>query len=135
MAPYYKSITAVLSFLPQDQELMEKMEKSNADELKRLDERLVDAEKTEGESEISDALKARANYLTKIGDKVGSILFFFILVFIVGPQDRALEAQKLALEKTPGLGSRIDIVLTLVRIGLFFGDTEIVTTNISKAEK
>jgi 26S proteasome regulatory subunit N7 len=118
MAPYYKSITAVLSFLPQDQELLEKMEKTNADELKRLDERLADAEKTEGESEISDALRARANYLTKIGDK-----------------ERSLEAQKLALEKTPGLGSRIDIVLTLVRIGLFFGDTEIVTTNISKAEK
>jgi hypothetical protein len=37
MAPYYKSITAVLSFLPQDQELLEKMEKTNADELKRLD--------------------------------------------------------------------------------------------------
>ena len=35
----------------------------------------------------------------------------------------------------PNLGSRIDIVLTLVRIGLFFGDTEIVTTNISIAEK
>lgn len=50
-------------------------------------------------------------------------------------QDRALEAQKLALEKTPGLGSRIDIVLTILRIGFFFNDTEIVTANISKAEK
>jgi 26S proteasome regulatory subunit N7 len=29
MAPYHKSITAVLSFLPQDQELLEKMEKTN----------------------------------------------------------------------------------------------------------
>lgn len=135
MAPYYRSITAVSSFLPQDQELLEKMEKSNADELKRLDERLADAEKTEGESEISDALKARANYLTRIGDKVGDSLFLLPPVFITVPQERSLEAQKLALEKTPGLGSRIDIVLTLVRIGLFFGDTEIVTTNISKAEK
>jgi len=75
MAPYYRSTTSVSSFLPQDQELVEKMEKINQDELKRLDERLVDAEKTEGESEISDALRARANYLTRIGDKVGSILF------------------------------------------------------------
>jgi hypothetical protein len=76
MAPYYKIITAVSSVLQQDQELLEKMEKTNADELKRLDERLADAERAEGESEISDALKARANYLTRIGDKVGCILFF-----------------------------------------------------------
>jgi len=134
MAPYYRSVTAVSSFLPQDQGLLETMEKSNADELKRLDERLADAEKTEGESEISDALKARANYLTRIGDKVGDSIFL-LPVFIIKPQERSLEAQKLALEKTPGLGSRIDIALTLVRIGLFFSDTEIVTTNISKAEK
>jgi len=43
-----------------------------------------------------------ANYLTQIGDK-----------------DRSIEAHKLALEKTPGLGLRIDIVLTLVSIGFF----------------
>jgi len=36
----------------------------------KLDDRLAEVEKTEGESEISDALKARANYLTRIGDKV-----------------------------------------------------------------
>jgi 26S proteasome regulatory subunit N7 len=46
-----------------------------------------------------------------------------------------LQAQNLALEKTPGLGSRIDITLTIVRLGFFFSDTEIVTTNMDKAEK
>jgi len=46
------------------------MEKDNAEELKKLDDKLADAEKIEGESEISDALKARANHLTRIGDKV-----------------------------------------------------------------
>jgi 26S proteasome regulatory subunit N7 len=45
-----------------------------------------------------------------------------------------VEAQKLALGKTPGLGSRIDIVLTLVRIGFFFGDHQLITTNLAKAE-
>ncbi|KAJ3500340.1 hypothetical protein NLJ89_g9843 [Agrocybe chaxingu] len=118
MGPYYRSMTAASSVVPLDQALLEEMEKANEEELKRLDERLAGAQKTEGESEISDALKARANYLTRIGDK-----------------ERSLEAQKLALEKTPGLGSRIDIVLTIVRIGFFFGDTSIVTTNMTKAEK
>ena len=56
--------------LPEDTALLERMEKSNAEELKKLDERLEEAEKTEGETEIADALKARATYLTRIGDKV-----------------------------------------------------------------
>jgi len=46
------------------------MEAANEEELKKLDEQLAEAEKIEGESDISDALKARANYLTRIGDKV-----------------------------------------------------------------
>ncbi|KAF8056690.1 26S proteasome subunit RPN7-domain-containing protein [Lyophyllum atratum] len=117
MAPYYKLITSTSSVLPLDPALLATMEKANVEELQKLDERLAEAEKTEGESEISDALKARANYLTRIGDK-----------------ERAVEAQMLALEKTPGLGSRIDIVLTLVRIGFFFGDNELVTSNLVRAE-
>ena len=38
--------------------------------LRNSTNRLAEAENVEGESEISDALKARANYLTRIGDKV-----------------------------------------------------------------
>lgn len=76
MAPYYRSITASSSVLPLDKSLLESLEKENEDELKTLDERLAEAEKTEGESEISDALKARANYLTRIGDKVSFIVFY-----------------------------------------------------------
>ncbi|KAG9226449.1 hypothetical protein CCMSSC00406_0003328 [Pleurotus cornucopiae] len=118
MAPYYRTVTSASSAaVPLDDALISAMEKSNAEELQKLDERLAEAEKQEGESEISDALRARANYLTRIGDK-----------------DRAVAAQKLALEKTPGLGSRIDIVLTLTRIGFFFGDHELITEHLTKAE-
>jgi 26S proteasome regulatory subunit N7 len=71
MAPYYKKIiSSSSSVLSIDQPALDSMEKANADELQRLDERLAEAEKTEGESEISDALKARANYFTRIGEKV-----------------------------------------------------------------
>ncbi|PPR00378.1 hypothetical protein CVT24_004440 [Panaeolus cyanescens] len=119
MAPYLKSITSTSPpLLTPHASLLAAMESKNTEELRSLDERLEQAQKTEGESEISDALKARANYLTRIGDK-----------------DRAIAAQNLALEKTPGLGSRIDIVLTLARIGFFFGDNELVTTSMEKAEK
>jgi 26S proteasome regulatory subunit N7 len=70
MAPYYRLVTSA-GALALDSELLESMEKDNEAELKKLDERLAEAEKQEGESEISDALKARANHLTRIGDKVG----------------------------------------------------------------
>jgi len=69
MTPYYRIVTATGALTP-DPALLETMEKANKEELEKLDERLAEAEKTEGESEISDALKARANYLTRIGDKV-----------------------------------------------------------------
>ncbi|TFK37086.1 26S proteasome subunit RPN7-domain-containing protein [Crucibulum laeve] len=140
MGPYYRSITAALptspslskspslppkspspsassSILPLDAELLASMEAANKAQLEKLDVRLEEAEKIEGETEISEALRARADYLTRIGDK-----------------ERALPAQLLALEKTPGLGARIDIVLTIVRIGFFFGDNELVTGYMKKAE-
>ena len=81
MAPYYKMITAASSGLSLDQSLLEEMEKANQEEMQRLDERLEEAEKTEGESEISDALRAKANYLTRIGDKVGQMLYPLFCLF------------------------------------------------------
>ena len=50
------------------------MEKENKDELDKIEERLEEAKKTEGETDIADALRARANYLTRIGDKVRHLL-------------------------------------------------------------
>ena len=69
MGPYYRVITSASSL---GQSLLDSMERKNTEELKtlKLDDRLAEAEKTEGESEISDALKARANHFTRIGDKV-----------------------------------------------------------------
>ncbi|KAF8685574.1 proteasome-mediated ubiquitin-dependent protein catabolic process [Rhizoctonia solani] len=114
MAPYAR-LLAINELV--DESTIAQLEAKNKEELEKLDARLKEAEETEGETEISDALRARASYLTRIGDK-----------------DRAVAAQKLALEKTPGLGARIDIALTLVRIGMFFGDRELITENLSKAE-
>ena len=69
MAPYYRIVTSTAA-LPLDQSLLERMEKENKDELDKIEERLEEAKKTEGETDIADALRARANYLTRIGDKV-----------------------------------------------------------------
>ncbi|KZT00063.1 PCI-domain-containing protein [Laetiporus sulphureus 93-53] len=117
MAPYYRLVTAA-GALPLNQSLLDTMEQANKEELERLDKRLEEAKETEGESDIADALQARANHLTRIGDK-----------------ERAAEAQKLAFEKTAGMGSRIDIVLTLARIGFFFGDFDVIKDNLAQAEE
>jgi len=69
MAPYYKIVTSH-SALPLDQALLDTMEQQNKDELQKIGDRLAEAEKQEGETEISDALRAKATYLTRIGDKV-----------------------------------------------------------------
>lgn len=50
-----------------------------------------------------------------------------------GVQERAIPALETALEKTAGLGARIDLVLAKVRVGLFFADHQLVTANIAKA--
>lgn len=69
MAPYYRLVTSK-NVLTLDQALLDSMEAENTAEIAKLDERLAEAEKTEGESDIADALRARASYLTQIGDKV-----------------------------------------------------------------
>ena len=55
--------------LPLDSKLLAELDSANEQELKRLDERLAGAEKTEGATEIGGALKAKANYLTRVGGK------------------------------------------------------------------
>ena len=69
MAPYYRLVVAA-NVLPLDQALLDKLEKENSAEVERLDQVLKEAEETEGESDIADALRAKAIYLTRIGERV-----------------------------------------------------------------
>jgi len=38
------------------------------------------------------------------------------------------------MEKTPTLGSRIDLVFTVIRLGLFFSDADLIARNVEKAQ-
>ncbi|OWK02775.1 PSMD6 [Cervus elaphus hippelaphus] len=107
MAPYYEALCKSLEW-QMDVDLLNKMKKANEDELKRLDEELEDAEKNLGESEIRDAMMAKAEYLCRIGDKT--------------------------YDKTVALGHRLDIVFYLLRIGLFYMDNDLITRNTEKAK-
>lgn len=72
MAPYYEGLCKDLKW-QLDSDLLSRMKKANDEELKRLDDVLEDAEKNLGESEIRDAMMAKAEYLIRIGDKVGAL--------------------------------------------------------------
>ncbi|CAG8458825.1 13595_t:CDS:2 [Ambispora leptoticha] len=116
MAPFYQIVTDELK-IPLDKQLLAKYQEANKEELQKLDERLEDAEQNLGETEISDALLAKAHFYAKIGDK-----------------ENALTAYRVALDKTPGLGSRIDIIFSFVRIGFFFNDNDLISRNIERAK-
>ncbi|NWV00321.1 PSMD6 ATPase, partial [Upupa epops] len=116
MAPYYEALCKSLEWQI-DTDLLNKMKKANEEELKRLDNELEDAEKILGESEIRDAMMAKAEYLCRIGDKEG-----------------ALTAFRKTYDKTVALGHRLDIVFYLLRIGLFYMDNDLITRNIEKAK-
>jgi 26S proteasome regulatory subunit N7 len=58
-----------------------------------------------------------------------------LLIRFLNLQDQAIAAQRTALEKTAGIGSKIDISLTLVRIGFFFGIIELQKEFLTKAEE
>ncbi|KDN41868.1 putative RPN7-subunit of the regulatory particle of the proteasome [Tilletiaria anomala UBC 951] len=133
MAPYYAALLAdpvISKLLPSpvastslnhalsSSDLLSNLQAKNRAELERLDGVQKRAEENEGDMEINAVLKDRANYYAKIGDK-----------------ENAVSAHKLAIEKASGLGSKIDLTLGLIRIGLFFGDTSLVISSIASAKK
>jgi hypothetical protein len=69
MTHYYQELCEAFKWQV-DAELVATMKKANAEELQRLADKLDDAEKNLGEIEVRDAWIAKAEYLTKIGDKV-----------------------------------------------------------------
>lgn len=70
MGPFYTSVCTELG-RPIDKDLLTQLEAANKTELEKIEEAINDAEKNFGETEQRDALMAKAEYLCKIGDKVG----------------------------------------------------------------
>lgn len=71
MAPFYKVMVEELQ-APFDQALYDAMVAKNEEELKKFDDKAVDAEQNQGETEINEAFLSKADYYAKIGDKVSS---------------------------------------------------------------
>ncbi|GAA5859943.1 hypothetical protein JCM1840_001807 [Sporobolomyces johnsonii] len=117
MAPYLEALTAAHVLPPQPQ-LLETLQQKNKDELARIDAKLDDAKTNLGETEVSDALREKAAYLARIGDK-----------------DAAVKAHEEAFSKAAGKGTKIDLVLSIIRIGFFHSDHDLISTSIDRAQK
>ncbi|XP_039262832.1 26S proteasome non-ATPase regulatory subunit 6-like [Styela clava] len=116
MAPYYEIVCKELG-MKINNTLLKKLKDTNEKTLKKLEDKITETEEMEYESEVRDALLAKAEYLCKIGNK-----------------DDALEVFQKAYDKTIALGHKLDIIFYRIRLGLFFMDHDLITKSIEKAK-
>jgi 26S proteasome regulatory subunit N7 len=117
MVGYYKSFCAELKW-GVDEVLLAQMTTKQTEELKKLEEKIKDAETNLGESEVREGYLAKADYLA-----------------LSGGVEETVAAFDATEEKTVGAGQKIDLVFALIRVGLSWGDHELVKKNITKAEE
>lgn len=99
-----------------DSTLVNKMKQANEEKITQLDATIKDAVENLGESEVREAHAAKAEYFARIGDK-----------------ENAVAAYRTTLEKTVGSGQKLDVIFTLLRIGLFWNDNDLITKTLEKA--
>jgi len=99
-----------------DETFYESLVKANEEELKTFDIEEEEALEKAGEVEVLQAKGKRAEFWAKVGDK-----------------DKSISGFEAVFEKTGILGTKIDIVLAIIRIGLFFGDRALVKKQIERA--
>ncbi|KAH8601423.1 proteasome regulatory particle, non-ATPase-like protein [Bisporella sp. PMI_857] len=103
--------------LPWDEALFEKLKKENDEELEGYKKEEEEAEEKAGETEVQAARGKRAEFYARVGDK-----------------DRAIAAYEEVFEKTGVLGTKIDLVLAIIRMGLFYGDKLLVKKHVDRAK-
>ncbi|KAL8922372.1 MAG: hypothetical protein Q9208_005225 [Pyrenodesmia sp. 3 TL-2023] len=100
-----------------DEELYKRLRSDNEEELNSLQKEEEEASEQAGDTEIQAAKGKRAEFWARVGDK-----------------DKAIAAYEAVFEKTGVLGTKIDIVLAIIRIGMFFGDRILVKKEVDRAK-
>lgn len=103
--------------LPWDEKLYEELVKDNEQELAEIQKEEDSAREAAGETELSAAQGKRAEFFARIGDK-----------------EKALEEFEKLFEQTSILATKIDLVLCIVRLALFFDDKILTKKNIERAQ-
>lgn len=104
LAPYYEHICGELGWELQQGKLQE-MQASNAKQLEELAAKIKDAEENLGETEVRDALHAKASFLGSIGDR-----------------EAAAAAYKDTEDKTASGASKADMVFAQIRLAILYQD-------------
>ncbi|OWB73407.1 hypothetical protein B5S31_g3148 [[Candida] boidinii] len=119
MAPYYEYLvkTIKLDGLKWDQLLFDEMTLKNTTDIKELKDKIEELkEDDEGESEIVNWWIKISDYYAKIGDAKNSVKIL-----------------KDVLDSAPSTGSKIDLYLTISRIGFFLDDKLFTKEYLDKA--
>lgn len=116
MASLYEFLTTS-GVLEKDAELLDGMKNRIEEEIKKLDEKIADAEENLGESEVREAHLAKSLYFIRICDK-----------------ERALEQLKVTEGKTVAVGQKMDLVFYTLQLGLFYMDFDLISKSIDKAK-
>ncbi|KAH8666727.1 proteasome regulatory particle, non-ATPase-like protein [Xylariales sp. PMI_506] len=103
--------------LPWDEEVYNKLKAENDKELGEFQTEEEEAVEKAGDTEVAAARAKRAEFFARVGDK-----------------DKAVAAYEDIFEKTGILGTKIDLVLAIIRIGLFFGDRALVKKQVARAK-
>ncbi|KAB8345978.1 hypothetical protein FH972_023030 [Carpinus fangiana] len=99
-----------------DEKLYDSLKADNDKELEEIQKEEDSALEKEGDTEVQAARAKRAEFWARVGDK-----------------KEALDAYETLLSKTGILGTKIDIVFALIRIGLFFGDKTLTKNTVERA--
>ncbi|EXC04029.1 26S proteasome non-ATPase regulatory subunit 6 [Morus notabilis] len=134
MAPLYETLVAEV-ILDLDQGVLDSMRAKIEEELKKLDEKSVqakkqinglvsvvimgiaDAEENLGESEVREAHLAKSLFFIRIADK-----------------EKALEQLKVTESKTVAVGQKMDLVFYTLQLGFFYMDFDLISKSIDKAK-
>ncbi|KAK3682615.1 26S proteasome subunit RPN7-domain-containing protein [Podospora appendiculata] len=103
--------------LPWDEALYQSLQAENEKELDEFQKEEDEAVEKAGDTEIMAAKGKRAEFWAKVGDK-----------------EKSIAAYEDLFEKTGVLGTKIDIVLAIVRMGLFYGDKQLVKKHLERAK-
>jgi 26S proteasome regulatory subunit N7 len=93
------------------------LNKENDEELEGFKKEEEEAAEKAGDTEVQAARGKRAEFWARVGDK-----------------DRAIAAYEEVFEKTGVLGTKIDLVLAIIRMGLFYGDKMLVKKHVDRAK-
>jgi len=125
--------------LPWDEDLYRRLKEANDAELQEFAKEEEEAVEKAGETEIQAARGKRAEFWARVADKVrhtptgaASSLYRRSANQLV--QDKAIAAYEDVFEKTGILGTKIDVVLAIVRMGLFYGDKPLVKKHVDRAK-